>query len=81
MSVDHICTRTACPACGAARGAACRTMIKGVDMGWTHDARVIADLFGAPGAYVKCTTGTQLWCTHERCGHVPWSALYAEGAE
>lgn len=41
---DHIAERTACPACGAEPGEKCRTMIEGIDMGWTHDARVYADL-------------------------------------
>jgi len=41
---DPIAARVECPACGAAKGQPCRTMIDGVDTGWTHDARFYADL-------------------------------------
>lgn len=46
---DPIVSSVACPACKAAKGVACRTMIDGADTGWTHDARMYAHL-GARGA-------------------------------
>lgn len=33
---------TPCPACGAAAGFKCHTVIDGEDVGWTHDARILA---------------------------------------
>ena len=39
---DHIVQERACPACGAAQGVRCTTVIEGKDTGWTHDARVYA---------------------------------------
>jgi hypothetical protein len=42
---DSIVDNVACPACGAPVGVRCRTVIDGKDTGWTHDARVYADLF------------------------------------
>lgn len=41
---DHIVEHVACPACGAAKGTRCRAVIDGNDTGWTHDARVYADM-------------------------------------
>jgi hypothetical protein len=34
-----------------------------------------------PGEYVKCSTGTQVWCTHLRCGYVPWDEVYPHDAD
>ena len=44
MSIDNIAAAVDCPACGRKAGEACRTVIDGVDVGWTHDARFYADL-------------------------------------
>lgn len=33
-----------CPACHAPAGQKCRTIINGKDVGWTHDARILAPL-------------------------------------
>lgn len=41
---DTIVEFNACPACKAPAGTKCTTFIDGVDTGWTHDARVYADL-------------------------------------
>lgn len=42
--MDDSCQRIACPACNSPRGEPCVTWINGADVGWTHDARVLADM-------------------------------------